>query len=93
MELISEYLINELGLTGGISVAINLFILVQWLRGEFVPRRRIDEAHKMADTFEHGMSAAMANQERTTAVLAKMDVMSDTFAHFLEALPRVEGDK
>lgn len=91
MELISEFLVKDLGLIGGLSVAINLFILVQWVRGELVSRKQVDQVQKMADTFEHGMNTAMSNQSRTADALTQIDSLVQTFKHFIESLPKVGG--
>lgn len=91
MELISNFLIEDLGIPLGLSLALNLFFLVQLIRGELVTRKQVDQVQKMVDTFREALASAMSNQNILTDGLKHLDVLTETFAHFLDSLPK-RGD-
>jgi hypothetical protein len=90
MELLAGIpLVGQLTLVG-LSFSLNLFGLVQYIRGELVSRKHVEEVQKMADQWQHAWEVSMQTQAANALALERMTVLADTFEHFLTSLPQAQ---
>lgn len=71
----------------GVSLALNLFLLTQLIRGELATRREMDQVQKTADTFQHAWEIEKQSNEGLVEALNKVVVGMDTVQRMLEAAP------
>lgn len=90
----SDY--GVLGIFLGLSLAVNVFTLVQWTRGIIVSHKMVEQANEMtrqvqaiADRWQKAWEVEMAAREKFAEALNKLTVQGDTMMRILEALPPV----
>lgn len=74
----------------GLSVALNVFVVICLLRGILATRPQLDAVQKIADSWQKAYTDVMASQKDNSAVMTELSVLTETFKHFLESLPRAE---
>lgn len=91
----------------GLSLSLNLFFLVQWVRGVIVSHKMVEQANSttsqvqgVADTFQKAWQIEVARNDKYAEAVNKLTVQGETALRMLEALPPVmhtpglvEGDE
>ncbi len=72
----------------GLSLGLNIFFVVQIVRGELVSRKELDQVQKTAETWQHGWEVGQQNQHVWTELLTKFNTLADALQHFIESLPK-----
>lgn len=73
-----------------IPLLLLIWVVVQFIRGEWTTRKHIDQVQKMADTFQHAWETSMQADAKRDEQLAKFGALTDTFEHFIKSLPKPE---
>lgn len=90
MEIIGAFAdFGPLGWLLGISLSVNVFILIEFVRGTWTSRKNVEEVQKMADTFQAAWAVSQENQTRSAELLVRMTALADTIEHFFDSLKRV----
>lgn len=79
-----------------LSLSLNLFFLVQWVRGVIVSYKMVEQANSttaqvqgVADTFQKAWQIEVARSDKYAESLSKLTAQGDTMLRILEALPPV----
>lgn len=79
-----------------LSLSLNLFTLVQWVRGVIVSFKIVEQANSttaqvqgVADTFQRAWQIEVARADKYADSLSKLTVQGETVLRVLEALPPV----
>lgn len=80
----------------GLSVSLNLFFLVQWVRGVIVSYKMVEQANSttvqvqgVADTFQKAWQIEVARSDKYAEAVSKLTVQGETMLRILETLPPV----
>lgn len=74
----------------GLSLGLNIFVVVSLLRGILATRPQLDAIQKVADSWQQAYQDSMANQKDNALTMEELAVLTKTFSHFLESLPKLE---
>lgn len=72
----------------GLSIGLNIFGAVEFIRGTWTSRRNLDQVQKVADTYLHAWEVSEKKWEVVGPTLNNLVVTSDTILRILEAAPR-----
>lgn len=72
----------------GFLLTVIGWVLFLILTGRLVTRSQLEDAQKNADRFEHAWQISQETQSGSHEVLSKLGVLTTTFAHYLDSLPR-----
>ena len=72
----------------GLSIGMNLFVLVEFIRGTWTTRKNLDQVQRLADTFQKAWEVSEKKWEAVGPVLNNLMVTSDTILHIIQAAPR-----
>lgn len=80
----------------GLSLSLNLFFLVQWVRGVIVSYKMVEQANStteqvqgVADTFQRAWQIEMERADKFAEAVNKLTVQGETTLRMLEALPPI----
>lgn len=92
MELSAIPIWGQYGLVG-LSLSLNIFFIVQFLRGEIVTRKELDQVQRMSDTWQKGWEVSQQNQSLWSELASRFGVVADTMEHLLTSLPPIAKKK
>lgn len=95
MDLLAELPVVGQWTVLGISFALNVYWIIQLLRGEMPTRRELDQVQRTSDMWQRAWEASQEVQvknavtmEQFTSLVARMHPLADTLEHVLESLPK-----
>lgn len=71
----------------GLSIGLNIFGAVEFIRGTWTSRKNLDQVQKLADTFQHAWEVSEKKWETVVPTLNNLVVTSDTILRIIEAAP------
>lgn len=71
----------------GVLLAGYAWLAVQYVRGNLVPRKQLDQVQKVADTFKDAWTADQQTKADQAALLASMTTAASAFEHAFNSLP------
>ena len=75
----------------GLSLSINIYIAVMWIKGKIVSLQQLETVMHMADTWQKGWETSQANETRLGESVVRLTGLTDVFEHFIHSLPKIEG--
>lgn len=88
MDLLSDVPVVGQWTIMGLSLALNIFVAIQFVRGEATTRKHVDQVQKTADSWQRAWETSMQVQASMTTVLEKMMTVAETMEHLLVSLPQ-----
>lgn len=91
-------MIEELPIWGqlsiiGVLVSIIVTVFIMYIRGDIVSRKAVDQAQKMADTFQEAWATSHAAYLGLVEPISKMVTGQETILRILEATPHKPGNE
>jgi hypothetical protein len=72
----------------GLSLGLNIFGAVEFIRGTWTSRRNLDQVQKVADTYLHAWEVSEKKWETVVPTLNNLVVTSDMILRIIESAPR-----
>jgi hypothetical protein len=76
-----------IGTLVGLPLTILLFVFVQFMRDEFVSRKRLQDVQKVADSWQHAWEVSQQTNHDVSQLLGQMVVTAQTMEKVLKAMP------
>jgi hypothetical protein len=71
----------------GFSMGLVLFFMVQFIRGELVSRKQLEDAQRASDSWQHAWEVSQQTNHEVVALLGQLTVTTQTMERVLNALP------
>lgn len=75
----------------GLSLGMNIFIAVEFIRGTWTTRKNLDQVQKVADTFKDAWEASDKKWETVGPILNNIVGVQESILHHLEDNTRPRG--
>jgi len=72
----------------GLSLGLNIFGAVEFIRGTWTSRRNLDQVQKVADTYLRAWEVSEKKWETVVPTLNNLVVTSDMILRIIESAPR-----
>lgn len=76
----------------GVLVAVLVYIVIEFIRGNLVARKQLDQVQKMADTFKDAWIAEQQVKTDLADAVMRLTDVADIIEHFIKSLPRPGDD-
>lgn len=76
----------------GVLVAVLVYIVIEFIRGNLVARKQLDQVQKMADTFKDAWIAEQQVKTDLSNSVVRLTDVADTIEHFIKSLPNPGAD-
>jgi hypothetical protein len=86
MDLISLPLWSQLGILG-LSLSLNVFIVIEFVRGTWTSRKNLEDAQKNTETFQKAWEISESTKDGLVDVTNKLLVGQETMLRILQSLP------
>jgi len=86
VELIGIPLYGQLGILG-LSLSLNIFIVVEFVRGTWTSRKNLEDARENTKIFQSAWEISESTNDGLVDVTNKLLVGQDTMLHILQSIP------